>query len=146
MGRKLKRVPLDFDAPLNKTWRGYTLKNASEEDYKNFPHHNCKDCEIENSHKEDFCMEEETSYCVFYHSKWREKWHEEPPTGIGYQMWENTSEGSPQTPVFKTLEELAEYCAENCTTFADYKATKEEWHKMLNDNNVHCTMGNVIFI
>lgn len=132
MCRILKRVPLNFDAPLNEVWIGYTLKNASEDDYKNFPYLNCNQCEADNSEKNDFCMEEETPYCVFYHSKWREKWYKEPPTGVGFQMWENTTEGSPQTPVFETLEQLSEYCAENSTTFAQCKATKDEWFNFFN--------------
>ena len=51
----------------------------------------------------------------------------EPPTGPGWQMWETTSEGSPQSPVFETAEELAEWCASNATMFASTTMTKEEW-------------------
>ncbi len=57
----------------------------------------------------------------------------EPPTGDGYQLWETTSEGSPVTPVFSSLEKLAEYCEENSTTFGSDRATKEEWLQMFND-------------
>ena len=70
----------------------------------------------------------------------------EPPTGEGFQLWETTSEGSPKSPVFKTLEELCEWCVENATTFADNKATKEEWMKMLLDDHVYHKEGNVIFM
>jgi hypothetical protein len=28
MGRKLMRVPLNFDAPINETWKGYLITNA----------------------------------------------------------------------------------------------------------------------
>lgn len=78
-----------------------------------------------------------------------EKLHEsfeyiEPPTGDGYQLWETTSEGSPVSPVFASLEELCEWCADNATTFASFKATKEEWMKMLNDDFVCHQEGNVI--
>jgi len=51
----------------------------------------------------------------------------EPPEGDGWQLWETTSEGSPTSPVFATAEELAEWCAENATYFADLKMSKEEW-------------------
>ena len=54
----------------------------------------------------------------------------EPPAGDGYQLWETTSEGSPVTPVFATIEELCDYAAINCSTFADIKATAEEWRSM----------------
>lgn len=35
----------------------------------------------------------------------------EPPSGVGYQIWETVSEGSPISPVFATSEELARYMA-----------------------------------
>lgn len=37
----------------------------------------------------------------------------EPPEGLGYQIWETVSEGSPITPVFATPEELARYAADH---------------------------------
>lgn len=52
----------------------------------------------------------------------------EPPTGDGYQLWETTSEGSPISPVFKTLDDLCEWCENNTTTFGSFKATKEQWN------------------
>lgn len=51
----------------------------------------------------------------------------EPPTGDGWQMWETTTEGSPQTPVFATAAELAGYCAVHCTWFADQKWSAAQW-------------------
>jgi hypothetical protein len=59
--------------------------------------------------------------------EWYEKERYDPPEGEGWQLWETTSEGSPITPVFKTAEELAEYCAKTCTVFADFMHSKEEW-------------------
>lgn len=70
----------------------------------------------------------------------------EPPEGEGYQLWETTSEGSPKSPVFETLEELCEWCESNVTTFADHKATKEEWFKMLSDGLVYHQEGNFVFL
>lgn len=56
----------------------------------------------------------------------------EPPTGEGYQIWEDTSEGSPITPVFKTAEELAEYCErEGVSWFGSYTAKKENWLRLI---------------
>jgi hypothetical protein len=76
-----------------------------------------------------------------------ESWEKfEPPVGEGYQLWENTSEGSPESPVFITLEELCEWCAENATTFANFKATKEEWKSMFEADFVFHKQGNNIFI
>lgn len=55
----------------------------------------------------------------------------EPPIGEGYQLWETTSEGSPVSPVFATLNELCEWCADNATVFADIRVTAQEWRAML---------------
>lgn len=60
----------------------------------------------------------------------------DPPTGVGYQMWNTTTEGHPETPVFATLRELAEHCAEHCTTFASNRASAEGWEQMLGDGLV----------
>jgi hypothetical protein len=60
----------------------------------------------------------------------------EPPTGQGWQLWETCSEGSPQTPVFVTAEKLAEYCEDNATISSDEKLTKEQWLKLIKEDNV----------
>ena len=45
-----------------------------------------------------------------------------------YQMYENTSEGTPISPVFSTPEEVARYCADHkVSSFADMTATYEQW-------------------
>jgi hypothetical protein len=62
----------------------------------------------------------------------------EPPTGDGYQLWETTTEGSPQSPVFSTLDELCAWCAECATTFANHRATVQEWREMLQEGEVVC--------
>lgn len=62
-----------------------------------------------------------------------ENWERvDPPLGDGYQMWENTSLGSPRSPVFETLDELCEWCSENESIFGTNKfVSKEEWMKCL---------------
>lgn len=58
----------------------------------------------------------------------------EPPSGEGYQMWENTSEGSPQSPIFETLDELCEWCSENASIFGTSNfVSKEKWMECLKD-------------
>jgi len=64
-----------------------------------------------------------------------------PPTGDGYQLWEDCSEGSPVSPVFTSLDELCAWAADHATTFADYKATAEEWREMLDGGVVHADDG-----
>lgn len=136
MGRELKRVPLDFDYPLRKVWYGYA---PSLEDFKNNKEIIKIVPEIK-TYKNDVCMScdklfnncsEDARYCVWYNEDVKNLWFKEVPSGEGYQLWETTSEGSPQSPVFKTLEELCEWCEDNATTFAHFKTTKEEWFKML---------------
>jgi hypothetical protein len=69
-----------------------------------------------------------------------------PPTGDGYQLWEDCSEGSPVSPVFASLDELCEWSAEHATTFGPHKATAEEWKEMLDGGVVHAKVGNDIFL
>jgi hypothetical protein len=40
----------------------------------------------------------------------------EPPIGLGWQLWENVSEGSPISPVFTTPEELATWMSRDQPT------------------------------
>lgn len=57
----------------------------------------------------------------------------------GYQLWQTTDQPprvwvSPEgheSPVFESLEDLAEWAAANATTFADKTATREEWLDLL---------------
>ena len=88
MGRSLKRVPMDFDYPLNK-----------------------------------IC---------------------EPPKGEGYQLWETTSEGSPISPVFETLDKLCEWSEVNAPTFGNFRTTKEEWKQMLQNGFVYHQEENIV--
>lgn len=71
----------------------------------------------------------------------------DPPKGDGFQLWTTTSEGSPMTPVFNSLEELCSYC-ENAkvSSFGYNTATKERWLEMLDNNFVYHKEGNAIFI
>lgn len=77
-----------------------------------------------------------------------ENWKEyDPPKGEGFQLWSTTSEGSPMTPVFKTLDLLCEYCEDEGVSVFGYKtATKEEWKQMLDDDCVVHKEGNMIFM
>jgi hypothetical protein len=61
------------------------------------------------------------------HKKWKAY---EPPSGIGYQLWETCSDGSPVSPVFATAEELADWCEENATIFGSHKTPRQNWLDM----------------
>jgi hypothetical protein len=63
-------------------------------------------------------------------------WKEyEPPKGSGYQLWESVSEGSPQSPVFASIEELSRWCERNATVFADEKTSYCNWLKMFKEED-----------
>lgn len=98
----------------------------------------------------------ECSKCNGTGEKWQsqkakelyENWTEyDPPIGEGFQLWENTSEGSPITPVFESLELLCEWCEKNeVSVFGNHTATKEEWISMLKKDFVCYQTGNMVFI
>lgn len=90
MGREVKRVPLDFDWPMEKIWEGYLRDNVQ-----------CPDCKASELHS--------TNQCTTCHGDGMVCDPIEPPAGEGWQVWENVSEGSPVTPVFETSEKLATY-------------------------------------
>jgi hypothetical protein len=69
----------------------------------------------------------------------------DPPAGEGFQLWEDCSEGSPNSPVFATLKDLCAWCEKNATTFANFKATAAEWERMLLDGRVGHQEGNEFF-
>jgi hypothetical protein len=76
-----------------------------------------------------------------------EEWeHIEPPAGEGYQLWEETSEGSPISPVFDSFDALCDWAADNATTFGHFKATAAEWRKMLDDDFVYHEEGQMLFM
>ena len=86
------------------------------------------------------CQQCEGEGEIYLNEKFKKLWNEwepeELPKGEGYQLWETTSEGSPVSPVFKTAEALAEWCAENATIFASEKTTYENWLNMFKKDEV----------
>lgn len=129
MGREVKIVSLDFDwfdthkdkkGKWSETWKGYTFdldivcflcdgKGVNFED---------KECPL--------CCGEKKITPKF-----------EPPKSLddeenGYQMWEDVSEGSPISPVFKKAEDLANWMVKNddsITKGTSYQA----WLKMIKE-------------
>lgn len=143
MGRELRRVPLEFDYPQKEVWYGFYLGVQTCMGEKH-----CLQCK-EMAKIKGIPM---TSYgCPDFEEYIKEplgKLKEllDPPTGEGYQLWETTSEGSPSSPVFASLDDLCEWCEKNATTFGSYTATKEEWKQMLTENFVYHKKGGVVFL
>jgi hypothetical protein len=155
MGRQLRKVPANWEHPKNSDGRyqpmfdlfyGDALKEWIEENEKweNGTH---EDLIEKPSRKVDmpfYAMWAGNPPDVeFYHTK---KYSEAELTHI--QLYENTSEGTPLSPVYHSseLEKLCEWAAENATTFASYKTTKEAWMKMLKNDHVYHQEGNCIFL
>lgn len=146
MGRELRRVPMDFDYPLGNVWYGHlidcapTCINSGDDDH-------CIQCikmaEIKGIPIKDGCPDFD-EYLAEPIAMLKQLLA--PPKGEGYQLWETTTEGSPMSPVFTTLDELCEWCEINATTFAHFKATKEQWKSMLEDDCVCHKEGNVVFL
>jgi hypothetical protein len=136
MGRLLKRVPMDFDYPIGEIWVGYLIKPSFCYD---------GDCELCKKYAKIKGIEMDKN-CPKFKDYYHFKNNFELPVGEGYQLWEDTTEGSPQSPVFATLDELCEWCEKNATTFADCKAEAAEWKEMLKDDFVHHRSGNMVFI
>jgi len=86
--RELKRVPLDFNWPINEVWYGYLIKHRKN-----------------------------------------------PPKGDGYQCWETTSEGSPISPVFDSIEKLCDWLPKN-TKGITKNFSKEDWLETLKGNSI----------
>jgi len=61
-------------------------------------------------------------------------------------LYESTTEGTPLSPALETIEQIAEWAAENATTFAHFRASKEEWLEMLDCDFVHHQEGSVVFL
>lgn len=86
----------------------------------------CKECEGEGSIWPSAKVKKEV-----------EDWEPtEPPEGPGWQLWETTSEGSPQSPVFKTPGDLAGWCEKNADIFAGEKLSKQQWLKLIREEKV----------
>lgn len=147
MGRELKRVPLNFDYPLNHVWYGYYM-NYIGTCYSSNDRNRCAQCK---KMAEIKGIKPSSCGCPDFDGYFGEVQQQlkqlcEVPEGEGYQLWETTSEGSPVSPVFETLDALCEWCEHYATTFGSSKATKEQWKQMLTEGFVcHAENGVIYF-
>lgn len=155
MGRELRKVPCDWAHP--KTDQGYYqpmfdryygdalsewLDNHSQ--WEAGTHPDLADGTTTKDEYPFYAMWHGNPPDIEYYQK--RKYSEDELTHI--QLYEITSEGTPLSPVFPAshFDALCEWAAENATTFANYKATKEQWSDMLKDGLVYHQSGNMIFI
>jgi hypothetical protein len=123
MGRMVKRVPLDFDWPVNIAWPGYILPD--ELDLPECEECDGEGCEACRSSGVEGTDDQQDAYLAWEPSG--------PPEGEGWQLWMTTTEPTPMSPVFRTAEELADWCAENATMRSHYTASREKWLAFIQD-------------
>ena len=154
MGRELRKVPANWEhpkkdngsyQPMHNEFYGDVLHEwiKENEEWENGSH---PDLIAHPEYKEEYPFwAMYNGDCPNYKYYQTKKYKPEELTHI--QLYETTTEGSPLSPIFKAdeLEKLCEWAAENATTFASFKATKEQWFKMLSNDFVSHTEGNVTF-
>jgi hypothetical protein len=130
MGREVKRVDMDFDwferttkdLKHAHTWIGYVMDAI--------PCPLCKGSGKSLMGKQ----------CCLCYGEGTTRPHIEVPEGEGWQMWEDCTEGSPISPVFKTSRELARWLAKTgASAMGTQTATEEEWKAMIKQKSV-CSM------
>jgi hypothetical protein len=123
MGRELRKVPKGWEHPKRDdgTYQPMfdeSFKEAAQEwkdgfeEWKENPEHNCEYWEWDG----------DPPNREYYMPDWTDK------IRTHYQMYETTSEGTPISPVFDNIEDLAHWLADNnATTFAYDTASYEWW-------------------
>jgi hypothetical protein len=72
-------------------------------------------------------------------SKYMPEWNEKEKTY--FMLYECTTEGTPLSPAFKTVEELAKWSFDNnITIFANITVTYEEWLSIISKGSVDITV------
>lgn len=158
MGRELRKVPHNWEHPkqFNGSYKpllGYSYsKHLSDWEEEKIQWENGfkKSWDETNKWIPKSKSDEDYSY---------EEWAGEKPIKEDYmpewvgeathiQLYENTTEGTPISPVYALgeIDKLCQYASEKCTTFANFKATKEEWFEMLNGKSFIVTKEGLSFI
>jgi hypothetical protein len=140
MGRECRRVPADWQHPRNEQGRYIPL---FDEDYQTAAAEWMANCLAwhDGTHKDLVAGHTTKEKHQFYwdwagqppdEESYRQKWTTEP---THYQMYEDTSEGTPISPVFATPEELARWLADNgASAFAGMTASYEAWLNVCRGN------------
>lgn len=129
MGREIKRVPLDFDWPMELIWPGYMAHVCTEEIEYATKKSGEAGCEL--------CRKAGKLAGLKFSKANCPGWSIGPPEGDGWQLWETTTEGSAMSPVFKTPEELARWLVENNSSWFGHKtASYDEWMNIIQQGYV----------
>ncbi len=158
MGRQLRRVTENWQHPKNKDGNYIPLFDG-EKFKKQLSDWEEGERQWNNGFKDDWndgwkpkendeinMSYEEWSGGKPLESDYMPQWSEEEKTHI--QLYEDTTEGTPKSPVFKAdeFEKLCEYASKNISVFANDMETQEEWADMLKNDFVHLTQGKITFI
>ncbi len=128
MGREIKRVPMDFDWPMNKIWPPYLATMCTEE--IRYAMGMSEDADIEELC--EVCRRAAKWAGVSVLSHGCPEWKIQPPAGEGWQLWETVTEGSPVTPVFSTPEELASWLVKPGNDTSITRGTSyDQWLSMI---------------
>lgn len=146
MGREVRRVPANWQHPKDNRGRYIPLLSGSyataaaewEEEYEQW----------QRGFRRNYANDGEkwAPKDPEYASMTFGEWHGRRPSPTDYmpdwpeserthlQMYENTSEGTPISPVMETPEQLARWLADNnASAFGSMTATYEHWLAMAND-------------
>jgi hypothetical protein len=136
MGREVRRVPADWEHPKNE--RGNYIPLYGRSFSKEVADWDEGAAQWENGFLDNYKggWEPKDQSMDYPYEEWSGKrpeeheympdWPDEQRTHI--QMYEDTSEGTPISPVMETPEELARWLADNnASAFAGMKATYEQW-------------------
>jgi len=121
MGREVRKVKEGWEHPKRENGRYEPLMSGYAEDYTRF-------MEILNKDGLQAALDEMSAPDI---NNYMPEWTDEEKTML--MMYEDTSEGTPISPAFKTPEELARWLADNnASAFGDMTATYEQWLSMCN--------------
>jgi hypothetical protein len=135
MGKQVRRVPINFDWPVNKIWWGYELPEVT-----------CQTCAGMGSSVQlltpDLIQKGEIQHihdrerCPTCDGKGRIRPNIEIPKGTGYQLWDTAHNWSPVSPVFPTPEQLASWLTEKrAFAFGIFTLSCEQWLDFILGNN-----------
>ena len=150
MGREVRRVPADWQHPRDKDGCYLPLY---DEDYDTAARKWLDECMLwDRGEHPDQSAEWAKDLAQKYQFYWdwgssppdkdyyRPAWPEQSRTHL--QMYENTSEGTPISPVMETAEELAHWLADNnVSAFANMTATYEQWLATIKRGSVISAVG-----
>ena len=156
MGRQIRFVPANWEHPKNKEGEYIPLFAASFTEAleawekgkalwkSGFYESSITGVRPKQNDELEYTWEEWTSEKPL-HDDYMPEFSEAEKTHI--QLYENTTEGTPLSPVFKKdeLELLCQYAADNCFVFAGLRGTKEKWMEMLSNGGL-LHLGNVIIV